>query len=197
MEEALSHFTVNPVGGIDYLELLMPKLLDKSCVNLAVEVSRKVHGPVYSAEELIPGSEITFSSIIYHAICQQAYLAAKAGKVIDWEGIKTELGKYEMFPDDKEFLLLIDVISNLPDKGQTIPDYSEQLKAGFGEDRDDCVYRLSWLFYRDMFERKNLSFPCSDSIWEALAESRRRRKVSQNAPALWKSFLMISCICMT
>lgn len=64
VSEALVHFTVNPVGGIDYLLLLMPKLLDKGCVDLAVEVSRKVHGPVYSAEELIPSSEITFSSII-------------------------------------------------------------------------------------------------------------------------------------
>ena len=129
---------------------------------IAVDLCKSAYNAVKKSSKIIGDAEDDLGWIIANHLMDQAYQQQQRGEAIDWKKIKSELKKYD-YADNQEWLE--DVQSTFAtgfDLEQFLGQYKQKKL------HSKSFYTLSTAFYIYMKEEKQMSFVCSQGIWESI-----------------------------
>ncbi|MEM9218112.1 MAG: hypothetical protein AAGD25_27690 [Cyanobacteria bacterium P01_F01_bin.150] len=161
IDNSLGYYKQDPVTGIDMLLSVFNDLRLYDEHERAVDLSREAYKPVATSSKLMGGSEMEFGLTVLADLFGNAYKKLKHGQSIDWDAFKTEAESFGLVP---ESLPLIS--GELSGQRAT----GEALVAQFKDDRNAVLQSLFPRFQMRMYDQRQLSFVCGQTIWLIVLE---------------------------
>ncbi|NJP12053.1 MAG: hypothetical protein HC866_23435 [Leptolyngbyaceae cyanobacterium RU_5_1] len=168
VKDNLAQFKANPIQGIDQLFAVLDNLRFYGVAEPSIDLCKTVYRPVQSSNKVIGGAEIELGSVVIIDLFDQAYRRLKQGEPVDWEAFGAEASEYG-FENDAS--MRAEIEHNLTVPIQVDAAFLKQ----FSQKRGSCLRQLMLGFCRSMDEQQQMSFVCSQAIWETLIEFLEQR----------------------
>lgn len=123
-----------------------------------------------TSNKVIAGAEIELGTVVITDLFGQAYQQLKQGDVVDWEALGIEAAEYGF---ENTSQMRAEVEHNLTVSIQADSAFAQQ----FSRDRSSCLRQLMLGFCRYMDEQQQMSFVCSQAIWETILEFLEAREL--------------------
>jgi hypothetical protein len=185
VRDTLAPFKTNPIQGIDELFRVLDDLRFFDARELAVDLCKTVFQPVRTSNKIIAGAEIGLGTVVITDLFGQAYRKLKQGEVVDWEALGAEAAEYGF---ENTAQMRAEVEHNLTIPIQADPTFSQQ----FSRDRGSCLRQLMLGFCRHMNSQQQMSFVCSQAIWETILEFLEARELPKKQLAQPVSYFGIN-----
>jgi hypothetical protein len=184
VRDTLAPFKTNPIQGIDQLFKVLDDLRLFDTRELAVDLCKTVYQPVRTSNKVIAGAEIELGTVVIIDLFGQAYQKLKQGNTVDWEALGAEAAEYGF---ENTTQMRAEVEHNLTVPIQADPAFFQQ----FSRDRGSCLRQLMLGFCRYMDEQQQMSFVCSQAIWETILEFLEERELPKKQLAQPASYFGI------
>lgn len=185
VRSALQLFMQHPAEDVDQTLAILDYLKFYNATALAIELSRAAYQPVKASPNVVLGTEKEFGQVLLHNQIQQVYQKLQQGESVDWDTFSVETAQYGFEKRQQKW------VTELQSHLTTLLAETPEFLARFKRDRDEALRAVSIAFSQFMLEQKQMSFICSQAVWQAIAdflESRDvpRKKLSQ--PELYFTF---------
>ena len=172
VQASLEQFKADPVTGIDQISEVLDDLKFYCATDVAVDLCSATYNRVLTSPEVLWGSE-ELADIILIALIENAYQQIKRGETVDWDKFVAEAAKYgAVNAQDWLTQLRSDLTAEVEDNQQFFADFKRK------KSRDTAIRTLAMAFGKYMSEQKQVSFICSQAIWEAIFDFLEERKLS-------------------
>lgn len=163
VQVSLVRFKENPPAGIDQMLQILDFLKFYNATKIATDLCRATYDPVEVSPEVIAGTEASLASVILMSLMDSAYRKIKQGQGVDWNQFLAEAKKYGYEADEK----WIEEIER--DLKEDI-EVNELFFKGFKRQQSQgkILRSLSVGFNKYMATEKQVSFICSQGIWETV-----------------------------
>ena len=172
VEDALVRFKKYPANNIDQLFVILDLLVFYEQPEIAVDLCKTTYNDTKKSSKVISGTEDELAWLIVTHLMEKAYQKHQQGEDIDWKKIKTELQKYG-YGDNQEWL---EDIKYIITSEFNLEQFLSQLKQKKLHRR--AFYTLSAAFYVYMRQEKQMSFVCSQEIWETIFDFLGARELT-------------------
>lgn len=173
----------NSVELIDNLIELLDKIVFYKYSDLALDISKQVYFEVKDAPDLIGGAEINFGSVICMSKWQSIYEDLNDGKEIVKEEVIEYFDKYGYDIKDRYDEIIKVLSANIERPLQA--DYNLFLDNKF-----NFLYKYKYLFYRYLYQKKNMDFMVATKFWygafECIGESKLAIKTDNKFDVFFK-----------
>jgi hypothetical protein len=170
VRSALQLFMSSPAEDVDQTLSILDYLKFYDAADLAIELSRAAYAPVQASPNVVLGTETEFGRVVLHGQIQQAYQQLQQGQNVDWEAFLAEAVQYG---EDKKQKWVTELQQHLTTEVAETPEFL----ARFKRDREEALRALSIAFSQYMLEQKQMSFVCSQAIWQAISEFLENREI--------------------
>jgi hypothetical protein len=184
VKDTLALFKASPIQGIDELFRVLDDLRFFDAREPAVDLCKTIYQPVRTSNQIIAGAEIELGTVVITDLFGQAYRKLKQGDVVDWEALGAEAAEYGF---ENMAQMRTEVEHNLTIPIQADPAFFQQ----FSRDRGSCLRQLMLGFCRYMDEQQQMSFVCSQAIWETILEFLEARELPKKQLAQPASYFGI------
>lgn len=182
VKKHLESFLSNPVESIEIFILVLDKLVYYGHTDLVYDISLQMYSKVKGAPGLIAGVEYEFGDRIYNEKLLSIYTDLKTNIPVEEAAIIKFYKEYGYdIKDDMEIIL--DVLS--PDYKKK-PDYND-----YKTDKSYFVFALMLVFFRYMYEVKNISFSAAYDIWDVVIDSIKRGSPGNTKDAVFNNFFKL------
>jgi hypothetical protein len=179
VKASLVRFAANPGQEIDEMLQVLDLLKFYNATEIATDLCRATYHLVENSPDVIGGTEAELGNIIAIDSLEKAYQKIKIGASVNWEELKAQAREYGYAPDDG-WLATIE-----PDLSQELQVDQQFFQAFKKQQSRQRIYgRLSLAFYKYMADEKQVSFICSQGIWETIFKfliNHRQLKAKQLA----------------
>ncbi len=185
VEDTLVRFKKYPINNVDELFVILDLLNFYEQPEIAVDLCKSTYNSVKNSSKVISGTEDELAWIIITNLMEQLYQKQQQGKDIGWKKFETELKKYD-YNENQEWL---EDTKSIIATEFNLEQFLSQLKQKKLYRR--AFYALSTAFYIYMKEEKQMSFVCSQEIWEIIFDFLGDRELSfkqQSNPNTFFSF---------
>ena len=185
VQAALLRFKADPVKGIDELCPMLDQLRLYGVTALAVDLCRTTYPPIATSSELMGGTQHDFGMVVIMACFEQAYHQLQQGQTVDWHGMAADAAVYGFVTEDQR---QEEVAKHLT---TSVEGNSDFLKL-FKRDRGQALRQLLLGFCRELYDHQQMSFICSQLLWEVLLDALDRQDRSQKQLAHPDSYFMLT-----
>lgn len=186
LEEALIRFKKYPAKDIDYFLSVLDLLSFYDQSEIAVDLCQKTYNSVKNNSNIINGVEDELSWLIVTHSMEHFFDKHQQKEEINWSQFKQELHKYG-YGKDTEWLEDVKyALTHEFDQEQFFSQF-EQKKL-----HSRAFNSLSIAFYIYMKQEKQMSFVCSQAIWEAIFEFLGERELNVKQQANPNTFFTFS-----
>ena len=185
VEDALVRFKKYPTNNIDELFVILDLLIFYEQPEIAVDLCKSIYNAVKRSSKVISGTEDELAWIIVTNLMDEAYQQQQQGEDIDWKKFQTELKRYD-YDENQEWL---EDTKSIITTEFNLEQFLSQLKQKKLHRR--AFYTLSTAFYIYMRQEKQMSFVCSQGIWETIFDFLGDRELNlkqQSNPNTFFSF---------
>ena len=185
VEDALVRFKKYPTNNIDELFVILDLLIFYEQPEIAVDLCKSIYNAVKRSSKVISGTEDELAWIIVTNLMDEAYQQQQQGEDIDWKKFQTELKRYD-YDENQEWL---EDTKSIITTEFNLEQFLIQLKQKKLHRR--AFYTLSTAFYIYMRQEKQMSFVCSQEIWETIFDFLGNRQLNlkqQSNPNTFFSF---------
>jgi hypothetical protein len=160
---SLVRFKENPGKGIDEMLRVLDFLKFYNATEIATDLCRATYRLVENSPDVIGGTAAELGGIIFMDLMDQAYRKLKQGEIVDWEKLVAEAREYGYEGDEQ---WLSEMQQDLTEDIQVDQQFFQAFKNQKFRQR---IYRhLSIDFHKYMASEKQVSFICSQGIWETI-----------------------------
>ena len=185
VEDTLVRFKNYPLNNVDELFVILDLLNFYEQPEIAVDLCKNTYNAVKKSSKVISGTEDELAWIIITNLIEQLYQKQQQGKDIGWKKFETELKKYD-YDENQEWL---EDTKSIITTEFNLEQFLSQLKQKKIHRR--AFYTLSTAFYIYMRQEKQMSFVCSQEIWETIFDFLGDRELNlkqQSNPNTFFSF---------
>ena len=163
VQASLVRFKENPGQGIDEMLRVLDFLKFSNATEIATDLCRATYRLVENSPDVIGGTEAELGGIILMDLMEQAYQKIQQGQGVDWNNFLAE-AKKSGYEADQEWI--DDIHQDLTEDLEI----NEQFFQGFKkqQSRGKLLRSLSVNFHKYMASEKQVSFICSQGIWETV-----------------------------
>ncbi len=178
---SLKSFTISPEKSIDEILIIINDLVLNGFDDLAIGLINSTFDKIKNSQEKIGSAEYEFGNIIFNKIINNHYKKLKEGQDSNLKDFIPEFNKIGF--EGGEFMVN-EINSCLKDEN-ILPDL---LEKEFKHDRETQLRKLSWQFFKYMFDNKNVNFSCSHLIWYGFLKFLSDFKKKPNPPEKFFKF---------
>jgi len=185
VRSALQLFIKHPVEDVDQTLAILDYLKFYDATELAIELSRAAYAPIQTSPNVVLGTEQELGRVLLHHQTQQAYQQLQKGESVDWGTFFAEVVQYGF--EKKQHKWIAELQSHLT----TSVEKTSEFLARFKRDRHEALRALSIAFSQFMLDQRQMSFVCSQAIWQAMSDFLETRSVSRKKltqPELYFAF---------
>lgn len=186
LEDALVRFKKFPAKDIGYFISVIDLLSFYEQSEVLVDLCQKTYNSIKNNRDAISGVEDEISWVVVTHLMEQVYQKHQQGKDINWSHFEAELQKYDYESDSEWLQDTKQALTQDFDKEQCLA----QLKQKKLHSR--AFNSLSVAFYIYMKQEKQMSFVCSQGIWEAAFEFLGDRELNFKQQANPNTFFTFS-----
>lgn len=186
VRSALQLFVKHPAEDVDQTLAILDYLKFYDVTDLAIELSQAAYAPIQASPNVVLGTEQELGQVLLNHQTQQAYQQLQQGEDVDWDAFLAEATQYGFEKKRPKWVTALQ--SHLTTTIAGTP----ELLARFKRDRDETLRALSIAFSQFMLEQKQMSFVCSQAIWQATSDFLENRKVPRknlSSPDLYFTFI--------
>lgn len=184
VRSALQFFMAHPAEDVDQTLVMLDFLKFYDATELAIELSRAAYAPTQESSNVILGTEKEFGQVLLHDQAQQAYQQLQRGESVDWSAVLAEAARYGL---DKKQKWVTELQHHLTTEVAGTPEFL----ARFKRDRAEALRAVAIAFSQYMLDHKQISFICSQAIWQAISEFLENRDIPRKRlaqPEVYFSF---------
>ncbi len=164
VEDALVRFKKYPTDNIEVLFMILDSLTFYEQPKIVVDLCKTIFDPVRKSSKVVSETSGEIAWVIVTNLMEEVYQQDQQGVAIDWKKFNSELKRYR-YDDNQEWLEDTKYALTTEFNLEQFLGQFKQKKLHFRS-----FYTLSTAFYIYMKEEKQMSFVCSQGIWEAIFE---------------------------
>ncbi len=186
LKNALIRFKKYPANDLEQFWAVLNLLSFYEQSEIAVDLCQSIYKLVKNNSKLISGAEDELAWLIVTNLMEKAYQRNQQGEDIDWKKFNTELQKYG-YGEDKDWLEDIKyALTNEFNKEQCLSRFKQKKLQG------RAFNILSTTFYIYIKQEKQMSFVCSQAMWEAIFDFLGNRDLNFKQSANPNTFFKFS-----